>query len=84
MVRKIYVCAVLVACLATPAFAQSMDCEQEFRVRVDRMMSKPDIRIPTRDMVATTRFVLQGYDACMKGDMTGAKDFFEKAGKSGS
>jgi len=48
------------------------------------MMGKPDIRMPINDMVASTRFMIQGYDACMKGDMTGAKSFFEQAGKYGN
>lgn len=84
MIRKISACALLVTFLATPAFSQSMDCEQEFRVRVNKMMGKPDIRMPINDMVASTRFMIQGYDACMKGDMTGAKSFFEQAGKYGN
>lgn len=82
MVRRLSAFALVFSILATPAFA--MDCEQEFRVRIDRMMSKPDIRIPITDMVAQTRFLVQGFDACMKGDMTSAKQFFERASKSGN
>jgi len=69
--------------MGTPAFA-AMDCEKEFRVRVDRMMTKPDIRVPISDMVASTRFMVQGYEFCMKGDMDQAKTFFDRASKSSS
>jgi hypothetical protein len=67
--------------LAVPAHA--MDCQKEFRVRVDRMMAKRDIRVPTLDMINTTRFLLQGYDACMSGDMVSAKSYFEKMRRQG-
>ncbi|MDZ4792215.1 MAG: hypothetical protein SGJ17_13580 [Hyphomicrobiales bacterium] len=61
--------------------ASAMDCEKEYRVRLDKMMAKPGV--PSSDVIATTRYMLQGYDACMKGDTKTASEFFEKAGKSG-
>jgi hypothetical protein len=86
MLRTISAFALVLTFAGTPAFA-AMDCEHEFRVRVDKMMGKPDIRMPISDMVASTRFLVQGYDSCMKGEMDDAKSFFEKAfsmGHSGS
>jgi hypothetical protein len=68
-----------IALMAFTAAASAMDCEKEFRVRVDRMMAKPTV--PTGDMIEMTRWSLQGYDACMKGDKKTATEFFEKAGK---
>jgi len=82
MFRKISAATLALAFLSAPALA--MDCEQEFRVRIDRMMAKPDIRVPISDMVSSTRFILQGFDACMKGDMTSAKSFFEQSQRRGS
>lgn len=79
MLTKLSAFTLALALMGAPAFA--MDCEKEFRVRIDRMMSKPDIRVPISDMVASTKFVVEGYDFCMKGDMDKAKTFFEKASK---
>lgn len=78
MLRTLSACALVLTFAGTPAFA-AMDCENEFRVRVDKTMTKTDIRVPINDMVAGTRFLVQGYDSCMKGDMDNAKTFFEKA-----
>lgn len=76
--------SVLAAAFAVLAFstaASAMDCEKEFRVRVDKMMAKP--AVPNGDLPNGTRWVLQGYDACMKGDSKSALEFFEKANKFG-
>ncbi|MDZ4792043.1 MAG: hypothetical protein SGJ17_12680 [Hyphomicrobiales bacterium] len=83
--RKFSAVAALLVCLsATPSFA--MDCQKEFRVRVDAMMAEASKSSSLSDaiMVNRTRFALQGYDACMKGDMNAAKDYFAQAGKSGN
>jgi hypothetical protein len=75
MFRKLSAAALALAFLATPALA--MDCEKEFRVRVDHMMEAPTAQ--TIYFIKTTRFLLQGYDACMKGDMETATKSFEEA-----
>lgn len=78
MLRTLSACALVLTFAGTPAFA-AMDCKQEFRVRVDNMMAKPEWHTRIDDMVQSTRFLVQGYDACMKGDMDNAESFFEKA-----
>lgn len=75
MFRKISAAALALAFMAGPAFA--MDCENEFRVRVDRMMEKPTAK--TFYMINTTKFLIQGYDACMKGDIENATKYFKDA-----
>ena len=77
------VCAAALASVFLAAPALAMDCEKEFRVRVDQM-AKPEIRIYSKDMVHLTRFALKGYDACMKGDMASARKYFERATRNGS
>ncbi len=77
--KTLFVAALALVSLS--ASASAMDCEKEFRVRLDKMMAKP--AVPSGDVIVTTRYMLQGYDACMKGDMTSAKDFFERAAKFG-
>jgi hypothetical protein len=87
MLRTLSACALVLTFAGTPAFAAEMDCKQEFRVRVDKMMSKPEFHTRIDDMIDSTHFLVQGYDACMKGDMDNAKTLFEKAfsmGHSGS
>lgn len=71
------------AMLAGPAAA--MDCGKEFRVRIEKMMSDPSRpqSLSEAVMVDRTRFALQGFDACMKGDMKSARSFFDKAGGAG-
>jgi DNA-binding FadR family transcriptional regulator len=80
MFRTLSASVLAIALLSANAYA--MDCSQEFKVRLDRMMSKTSV--PTVDMVETARFLVQGYDACMKGDQKSAKEFFEKGMKTGS
>lgn len=83
MLRILSAGVLALAFAASPASA-AMDCENEFRVRINRMMGGPDIRVPINDMVASTRFMVQAYEYCMKGDMDAAKTFFERASKSSS
>ncbi|NJM34445.1 MAG: hypothetical protein HC850_06735 [Rhodomicrobium sp.] len=80
MFRTLSASALALALLT--ANASAMDCSQEFKVRLDKMMAKPTV--PVTDMVNTSRFLVQAYDACMKGDMASAKTFFDKAMKTGS
>jgi hypothetical protein len=82
MLRLLTASALILGVMQTPALAK-MDCSKEFRVRVDRMMSQGDT-VPTKQMIYTTRFLLKGYDACMKGDTETARDFFEKTTRHGS
>ncbi|MDX2264930.1 MAG: hypothetical protein NW215_08155 [Hyphomicrobiales bacterium] len=70
-----------IALFAFTATASAMDCAKEFRVRLDKMMAKAGV--PSSDAVETTRYMLQGYDACMKGDMKTAMEYFERAGRTG-
>ncbi len=77
--KTLFVAAIAIMSLSVTASA--MDCQKEFRVRLDKMMTKT--AIASSDVVSSTRFMLQGYDACMKGDTKSAFEFFEKAGKSG-
>ncbi|MDX2265565.1 MAG: hypothetical protein NW215_11415 [Hyphomicrobiales bacterium] len=81
--RKLLVFAAVAALHAAPAAA--MDCQKEFRTRVDAMMAEASRSSSLSDaiMVNRTRFALQGYDACMKGDMKAAADYFERSGRSG-
>ncbi len=79
MLRTLSACALVLTFIGTPAFAASMDCKKEFRVRIDGMMAKPEFHTRIDDMIQSTRFLVQGYDACMKGEMDSAKDLFEKA-----
>ncbi len=78
MLRTLSACALVLTFLGTPAFA-AMDCQKEFRVRVDKMMGEPKIHTRIDEMVQSTRFLVQGYDACMKGETDSAHDLFEKA-----
>lgn len=79
MIRALLTASALTVLMAVPAMA--MDCEKEFRVRIDQMMSKQTISFA--DKVEITRFTLQGAEACMKGDKAAAQSFFEKAAKMG-
>lgn len=83
MLRACSAAILAMAALTGPALAQKMDCDQEFLVRVDRMHPKDtnDIRMPTEDMVAITRFSLMGYDACKQGNMDMARKHFDEAMK---
>lgn len=77
--------AMLALSLAAPVWAQKMDCGKEFRVRVDRMMSEAQRpgSLAEAAMVNRTRYALQGYDACMKGDMKTARQLFERSQTAG-
>jgi hypothetical protein len=82
MLRTFSAALLAVAALTGPAIAQ-MNCDEEFRVRVNRLHpNEPDdIRMPMEDMVAITRFTLQGYDACKQGNMEMARKHFDAAMK---
>jgi hypothetical protein len=82
MLRILTASALILGVMQTPASAK-MDCGKEFRVRVDRMMSQGEA-VPTKQMIYSTRFLLRGYDACMKGDMETAREFFDRTTRHGS
>jgi hypothetical protein len=81
MLRAFSAAFLAMAVLTGPALAQKMDCDQEFLVRVNKMhpTEGDDIRMPTEDMVAITRFTLMGYDACKQGNMEMARKHFDEA-----
>jgi hypothetical protein len=83
MFRTISAAALALTFLSMPAFA-AMDCEKEYRVRVDHMMEKFSVQFPIKDMVHLTRFTLMGYDNCMKGNMKMAHKYFDEAMKYGN
>lgn len=70
----------VMACALLPAAASAMDCQKEFRIRLDRMSKAP--AMTSADMIETTRWILQGYDACMKGDMKTAREYFDRTARS--
>ncbi len=80
MIRAIIFAGMVGVALASPSVA--MNCETEFRVRVDQMMSKQTLSLAEK--IEITQFALKGAEACMKGDMNSAKTFFDKAAKMSS